>query len=89
MIYLSMTMFTILYFLLLLFTGILLSICVILYKKNQVVKKKHALKVQTLQKSIKLHKHQIEIRNKNLNKYQFLTYNLDESLRVQTRIQLL
>lgn len=56
--------------------------------KNKAIQKLQISKVGELKGQIELHKQQIYIRNKNLNKYDFLKYNLKDSLYVQNNIQL-
>lgn len=55
---------------------------------NRKIESKFVLKIEELQGSIGLHTRQIQHRDEGLDRYNFLKYNLDEALRVQSEIQL-
>jgi len=56
------------------------------FSKNKEIKQVHRYKVEVINKSISLHKEQINFRINNLKGYDFLKYNLQESLIPQAEI---
>lgn len=48
----------------------------------------HQQNISILESAIFSHRNQINFRNSNLNRYDFLKYNLDEALAVQPEIQI-
>ena len=74
---------------LLVFTVVIAVIILFFYHKNQGIKKVHRQKLQYIHQSISLHKNQIKSREKGLTNYNFLKFNLEESLRVQADIKML
>jgi len=73
---------------------IFILVCVIcglilyFYSENKKLKQKHFHDIHALQQSISLHKTQISFREKGLEQYRFLKYNLEESLVLQPKIKL-
>ena len=74
--------------LLLLLVSIISGLILYFYKKNKKIKQKHFHDIHTLQQTISLHKTQISYREKGLEQYRFLKYNLEESLVMQPKINL-
>ncbi|PVW17119.1 hypothetical protein DDV96_00950 [Marixanthomonas spongiae] len=69
---------------LLLLVGMLLLFCF----RNRTSQKLQALKVNRIKKQIAIHQKQIKVRNSYLNTYDFLEYNLNDSLFTQKNINL-
>ncbi len=73
---------------------LLILICIVsglillFYKENKKLKQNHFNSTHALQQSISLHKTQIRFREKGLEHYRFLKYNLEESLVLQPKIKL-
>lgn len=82
-------MFFIQFLLIVLFIGVLVGIVLIFFRKNKEIKQKHIQKTHVISQSISLHKTQLKFRDKGLLQYNFLKYNLDESLKVQFEIKLI
>ena len=85
----SEIMFSIQFLLIILFACVFVGLLLGFFKKNQEIKLSHVQKIQTLNQSILLHKTQLTFRDKGLLQYNFLKYNLDESLIVQPNIKLI
>lgn len=81
-------MFSIQFLLILLFAGTLAGIVLFYFKKIKEMKHIHIQKIQGIQQAILLHKTQLSYRDKGLLHYNFLKYNLDESLKAQPEIKL-
>jgi len=75
--------------LMLIFIGVLTGISYVFSKRRQKIKKKHILNLQAINQSILLHKTQLNYRENGLLQYNFLKYNLDESLKIQPEINLI
>ena len=82
-------MFSIQFLLFLLFACVLAGIVLYFFKKTQEIKQAHIQKLQTINQSISLQKTQLNFRDKGLLQYNFLKYNLEESLKVQPDIKLI
>lgn len=70
---------------------LLLSIVAIalwFYNEKYAMVRIHSQTISDLEASICTHRHQINLRNTNLNRYDFQQFNLDESLIVQREIKL-
>lgn len=73
---------------------LLIVICLIgaitlwFFKKNKNLKTKHNLEMTVIKDAIIIHNSQMNNRDSGLNLYNFLKYNLDESLKVQSEINL-
>ncbi len=76
------------YLLIISFFGGISSIFFIHFKINTTLKENHNIKIKFLKKQIHIHKSQIQKREKGLQNYDFLKYNLKESLLVQPEINL-
>lgn len=63
-------------------------IVVLFYEKNRLIKINHKMEMVSINEAINLHKTQISLRNNGLNNYDFIKYNLKESLVVQSEIKL-
>lgn len=65
-------------------------ICIVLalvfYLNNRKQLRTNLTDVSTLERDIKLHRRQLELRAKGLDNYDFLKYNLNEALIVQMEI---
>ncbi len=68
--------------------SIISGVLLYFYSENKKIKQQHYQDIHVLQQSISIHKTQINFRNKGLEKYRFLKYNLDESLVLQPKIKL-
>ena len=66
---------------------ILLLIGMFFNRRLKAQKKNHSLQVNQLQYCINIHKSQVTFRDKKLNKYDFLRYNLSESLVMQEEMK--
>ena len=75
--------------LIILFTSILTGVFLYFIKQNKELKNRHLQREILLCKTISIHKAQIKYREKGLMRYNFLKFNLEESLRVQPDIKLL
>lgn len=73
---------------LVLFTCFLAVIFLIFYIKNRDIKQKHLQEISLIRNSVLIHEKQINDRDRGLCSYNFLKYNLDESLKVQPEINL-
>ena len=58
-------------------------------KKKGKLNVEHTDRISLIKKAIEINFNQMQIRKESLNKYDFLTYNLSESLIVQNEIALL
>ena len=74
---------------LLFFTVVIAGIVLFFYHKNQGIKKVHRQKLQWIHQSISIHENQIKSREEGLTNYNFLKFNLEESLWVQADIKIL
>jgi len=81
-------MISIQFLLIVLFAGILAGIMLFYFKKTREIKQTHIQRIQGIQQSILIHKTQLNFRKKGLLQYNFLKYNLNESLKVQPEIKL-
>ncbi len=68
------------------FVFLLIGITLVFYFRNKQLKSVQQEYVTQLENRIEKNKQQITIRNKNLETYNFLIYNLDEALIVQEKI---
>jgi len=64
------------------------AIAVVFMRSKQLLQQQHLHLVATYQNQLSVHKQQLAYRQNGLDTYHFLTYNLDESLRVQKEIVL-
>ncbi|MEP2935915.1 MAG: hypothetical protein ABJM06_14110 [Gilvibacter sp.] len=67
---------------------IVLSILLVFRHKNKKIKQAHSIKTAGLDMALSLHKTQLQFRQKSLNRYDFLRYNLEEALVVQPEIKM-
>ena len=74
--------------LLLILVSVIGGLILFFYKANKKIKQDHFHDIHALQQSISLHKTQISFREKGLENYRFLKYNLEESLVMQPKIKL-
>ena len=58
------------------------------FRNNKELKFQHIEEINIIKKSILINKTQIKIRNEGLNSYNFIKYNLKDSLIVQSEINL-
>ena len=72
-----------------LFVCLLLGMIQYFYIKNRSLKLDHLQRTQIISQAVLVHKTQIKFREKGLLNYNFLKYNLDESLKVQSEIKLI
>jgi cell division protein FtsL len=72
-----------------LISGVIVSVLIVVYFyfKNRILKEQHHTQVRTLEENISTHLNNIIYRNNGLSVYDFLKYNLDESLLVQHSIK--
>jgi len=82
-------MFSVQFLLSILFASLLAGILLYFFRKNKELKLEHTQQIYSINQSIILHKTQLIYRNKGLLQYNFLKYNLDESLKVQPNINLI
>jgi len=75
--------------LIILFTSLLTGVFLYFFKQNKEVKQRLLQRELLLYKAISIHKSQIKYREKGLMSYNFIKFNLNESLRVQPEIKLL
>ena len=73
-------------FIVFLVIGIITGLIFYFFQKNKKIQAVHLQQQIVLQEGIKIHTSQIQFRNKSLDKYHFLTYNLEEALVVQQEI---
>ena len=78
-------MFTIILFLI---VSVICGILLFFYHANKKIKQSHIHELHVLEQSILLNKSQINFREKGLDQYHFLKYNLEESLVMQLKIKL-
>ena len=76
------------FIILLIFTFFLVMILLFFFRNNKELKLQHIEEVNGIKKSILIHKTQIKVRNNGLNSYNFIKYNLNDSLKVQSEINL-
>ena len=72
--------------LILAFIFLLIGITLVFYFRNKQLKSIQEIYMKQLKNRIEKNKQQITIRNKNLETYNFLIYNLDDALIVQEEI---
>ena len=82
-------MFSVQFLLSILFASLLAGILLYFFRKNKELKLEHTQQIHSINQSIILHKTQLTYRDKGLLQYNFLKYNLDESLKVQPNIKLI
>ncbi len=75
--------------LLILFISFFIGVFLCFFKQNKELKNSYLHREIILRKAISIHKSQIKYREKGLMNYNFLKFNLEESLRVQPEIKLL
>ncbi len=56
--------------------------------RNKIIKQAHSKRLQILTENVEMHQSQIHIRDKGLDTYKFLRYNLAEALVIQPEIKL-
>lgn len=82
-------MFSIQSLLIFMFSGALAGVLLFFFRRTKGIKQIHNEKLQTINQLIILHKNQLNYREKGLVNYNFLKYNLGESLKVQPEIKLI
>ena len=70
------------------FACFLAMIFLMFYMKNRAIKNKHLQEINLIRNAVLIHKKQINNRERGLCNYSFLKYNLVESLKVQSDINL-
>lgn len=82
-------MFSIQFLLFVLFSSLFAGIFLYFFRKNKELELEHTQYIHSINQSILLHKTQLNYRDKGLLQYNFLKYNLNESLKVQPEINLI
>lgn len=81
-------MFTLQFFIFILFISINVALTLCFFRRKKILEKKHYQQMLQFKQQISLQKTQLNFREKGLQKYNFLKYNLNESLAVQPEIKL-
>jgi len=81
-------MVTLQFFIFILFISINIVLLLCFFRNKKILEKNHHQQIIKLQQQISLQKTQINYRTKGLQEYNFLKYNLNESLQVQPEIKL-
>jgi lipoprotein signal peptidase len=68
--------------------GIVILMISLYFETRKQLVLRHKQKCNSLEIEIERAKFQLELRNKGLNKYNFQTFNLSDSLKVQSEIKL-
>ena len=81
-------MFTLQFFISILFISINIVLILYFFRKKKVLEKSHHQQILKFQQQLFLQKAQLNFRKNGLQKYNFMKYNLNESLLVQSEINL-
>ncbi|MFC7356748.1 hypothetical protein ACFQO1_03540 [Jejudonia soesokkakensis] len=73
-------------FIILTVVGVVVTACFVFYVQNRKLKMNHGIAVTFLKKHILKHRSEVRFRQKNLDTYDFLEYNLSQALVVQNDI---
>lgn len=68
--------------------AIVIGLLLYFFQKNKKIGAVHTQQLFLLKEEIMRHTSQVNFRNKSLDKYHFLTYNLEEALVIQAEIKI-